>query len=669
MTRLHLAIALLAAVAAVADSPTRYERPLFPAGPGANLAAVDATLLSAAAPARYRGALAGESDPAWSGGLEDVRLFTASGQEIPYLLLPPPVRKERWETASVRTIAATKEASGFEAELTASRPITRVKLEGLPTPFLKRFRLEGSGDRARWSVLIPEGTLFDLPDERLRQCEASFPPGEFRYLRLTWDDRTSGRVPAPSHVSVRVEEDLPPFPAASFPVAFSRMASEPGRSRFHLKLPGSRLPVVALELGVGPGHLLRDARVTEARLAGDEVVPQLLGRAMLRQTTRESATASELRIPIEFPSGPDLDLVVEDGDNPPLELRSLTGVFAPLPAIWFEAPSAEPLVARFGDATRGAPRYDLEAARSAAARAPAAEARWGAVRDTAPGEPPAPPSPFPEPGAPVDRTRFRFSREIRAVKAGMNSLPLDAAVLAHGTLESLRIVSDDGRQVPYLLEKREEPLTLELAAPERVAAAGYVGRPSAYRVALPFAGLPASRLVLMTSSRVFERSVSATVTMRGEGQREERVETLARAVWRHVDPEGPAPPLVLALPSVDVETLTLNVDEGDNSPLPLAAPKLLLSSYRLRFYGGSGNGKTLLYGEPSLGPPRYDLALLAPRLVGVASNDATLGPEEKATAPRPALDQKLFWGILVTTILALLLLLGRSLRPAMRTGL
>jgi hypothetical protein len=405
----------------------------------------------------------------------------------------------------------------------------------------------------------------------------------------------------------------------------------------------------------------------EAQLAGGEVVPQVLGRAMLRQTTRESATASELRIPIGFPSGPDLDLVVEDGDNPPLDLRSVTGVFAPLPTIWFEAPSAEPLVARFGNPARGAPRYDLEAARGTAARAPAAEARWGALRDTSPGEPAALPSSIPDAGAPVDRALFRFSREVRAVKTGLNSLPLDAAVLAHGTLESLRIVSEDGRQVPYLLEKREEPLTLELAAPERVAGAGNVGRLSTYRVALPFASLPASRLVLTTSSRIFERSVSAAVAMPGERRQEERLETLARAVWRHTDPERPAPPLVLALPSLDVAALTLLVDEGDNSPLPLAAPRLLLSSYRLRFYGGAGNGKALLYGEPSLGPPRYDLALLAPRLVGVASNDATLGPEEKAQVPDAAArDRKLFWGILVATILALLFLLGRSLRPAPR---
>ena len=548
-----------------------------------------------------------------------------------------------------------------------------MRIEGLPAPFLKRFRLEGSGDRSRWTLLVPEGTLFDLPDEKLRRLEASFPAGVFRYFRVTWDDRTSGRVPLPGGVSARMEEETPPLPAERAPIAFSRASSEPGKSRYHLKLPGAHLPVVALELGVGPGHLLRDAKVTEPRLAGGEVLPHLLGGATLRQTTREAGTAADLRIPVDFPSGPDLDLVVSDGDNPPLDLRSVEAVLAPLPAIWFESGSAEPLVARFGNPALTPPRYDLEAAREAAGRGPAAEARWGAVRDLGGGAPPAPASPLPEFGAAVDRARFERHRTIVFVKDGLNAVPLDAAVLAHGTLTSLRIADGEGRQIPYLLERREEPLALELGAPERIVKDGEPPRVSSYRIGLGLAGLPASRLVLTTSARVFERPVQVTLARRDPVRREERIETLARGVWRHADPETPASPLVLDLPALDVAAVTLSVDEGDNSPLPLLPPRLLLPSYRLRFYAGPGGVRTLLYGEPSLASPRYDLALLAPRLVGVSSNDAALGPETaNAIPPAGARGRTLFWGILVAAVLALLVLLGRLLRagapPAARAA-
>ncbi|HSB35944.1 MAG TPA: hypothetical protein VLH41_03660, partial [Thermoanaerobaculia bacterium] len=501
-------------------------------------------------------------------------------------------------------------------------------------------------------------------DEKLRLLEASFPPGEFRYLRITWDDRMSGRVPLPQGVSVRVEEGPAPPPAGATGVAFSRVSSEPGRSRYHLKLPGAHLPLVALELAVGPGHLLRDAKVTEPRLAGGEVLPHVLGGATLRQTTREAGTASELRIPIDFPSGPDLDLVVSDGDNPPLDLVSVFGILAPLPSIWFEAPSAEPLVARFGNPALPAPRYDLEAAREAAGRGRAGEARWEPVRDVAGGTPPPPESPLPEFGASVDRSGFARFRAVHSVKAGLNAVPLDAAVLAHGTLASLRIVDEAGRQIPYLLEKREEPLTVDLAAPERLPKTGSSRSVSVYGISLPHAGLPASRLVLATSARVFERPVWVTVTRREAGQREERVETVARATWRQADPGMPAPPLVLDLPALDVAAVALFIDEGDNSPLPLSPPRLLLPSYRLRFYAGGEGTRTLLYGQPSLAPPRYDLALLAPRLVGVSSNDAALGPEEVNDVPAAgARDRALFWGVLVAAVLGLVVVLGRLLRP------
>ena len=48
------------------------------------------------------------------------------------------------------------------------------------------------------------------------------------------------------------------------PITIAQRPSEPGRSRFRLTLPAARLPIVALELTVGGGHLSRDASVLEA---------------------------------------------------------------------------------------------------------------------------------------------------------------------------------------------------------------------------------------------------------------------------------------------------------------------------------------------------------------------------------------------------------------------
>jgi hypothetical protein len=82
----------------------------------------------------------------------------------------------------------------------------------------------------------------------------------------------------------------------------------------------------------------------------------------------------------------ELELTVEDGDNPPLQLVAARAELAPVPWLYFESPDAGLLTLRCGDPDRSAPRYDLEAARETLAAARPAPARLGLA---------APPSPAP----------------------------------------------------------------------------------------------------------------------------------------------------------------------------------------------------------------------------------------------------------------------------------
>ena len=148
-------------------------------------------------------------------------------------------------------LATTEKTSGFEVDFRGANTIDAVRVEGLPAPFLKRLTLEGSGDRERWTLLSGEGTLFDLPQEGLRQTELRFPAGSFRYVRVTWDDTNSGRVPMPSAVEARLVEAILPPPRLTAALPVERRPSEPGRSRYRVKLPAARLPIVAVELNVG----------------------------------------------------------------------------------------------------------------------------------------------------------------------------------------------------------------------------------------------------------------------------------------------------------------------------------------------------------------------------------------------------------------------------------
>ena len=138
-----------------------------------------------------------------------------------------------------------------------------------------------------------------------------------------------------------------------------------------------------------------------------------------------------------------------------------------------------------------------------------------------------------------------------------------------------------------------------------------------YRIALPERRLPAGSLSVETSARVFQRSVQVGVVRPADrNRREAAFDALTSTTWRHTDEQAVSlqrsrSSSVRWMPT----ELWLVVDEGDNAPLPLSRARLLLPSYRLRFLRRRW-GLRLLYGREDLQPPRYDLSLLAPKLMG-----------------------------------------------------
>jgi len=653
----------LGIVVALPAAAQRSERPVIPGGAGPNRLALDATLLAGTQPFHVAEVAAAEGRAAVAtGGAGDLRLYDASNKEVQYLLVTPQVEAQ-WRGARVLRVAPTKFASGFEADLESLLPIDRVRLAGLPAPFLKRARLEGSGDRSHWTLLVGEGTVFDLPNEQLELTTLDFSAGSYRYLRITWDDRSSARLPLPRRVEARVVSATRGPAPLRVSVTAERRPSEPGKSRFRIRLPGAHLPIVAIELSVGGGNVLRTARITEGRLNGSTVVPTELGSATLRRSVRDGIAAAELRIPISPPSEAQLELAVDDGDNPALDVTGATAIFATLPFVFFES-NGEPLVARYGNERLRPPSYDLEAERDRVPSLTLATAHWGesravvaAATDSAVAMPTA--------GGEIDGGTFRYSRTIPSGSAGLTTLPMDAAALAHGSLADVRIASADGHQVPFLVERLDEPLSVALPTLERVKSARDPASRSRYRIRLPYAGLPGSRLVIHTDARVFDRQVKFEMLPSAEEDARARAGpiTIAQLSWRHADPELPAPALAVELPPLRVTDLSLVVDEGDNAPLPLREATLLLPAYRLRFFRDGHTPLKLLYGRPELGPPRYDLALLAPRLLGAPAQDVVPGPERGTTNVTGVTPTVVFWGALALAVLALLVLIARLLRP------
>lgn len=675
--RLLSAFATVIAAAAVhaqqvsAPPPFAYERPVITTGSGAQRLAIDVPLLAAGRPMTVvsRG---NERWPRAEGGLSDLRFFTPDGRAVPHLIIHALDAEPAWISGALLPVAATKEASGFEADFGAAAPIDMVRVEGLPAPFLKRLVLEGSGDRERWTMLAPEATLFDLPDEQLWQTTLGFTGGPYRFVRVTWNDRNSGRLPMPRSVTARRVSRSAPPPVLTASIGTETRPSEPGRSRYRLKLPGAHLPIVALDLDVAGGHVLRQAVVSESRLSGLEAAPAELGRKTITRVLRDGVAAAALRIPISPPREAELELTVENGSNPPLDLRGVTAVFAELPWIYLEAPDAA-VVGRYGNPTAPPPTYDLEAVRGTVNVTAAPEARWGEPRSRVESDAPSAAPPFPLTGAPLDVAPFRHSRNVADGGQGLVALPLDAAVLAHSRgpamrFPDVRLADGSNRQVPYLVERRGEPLSIELrlepAKPKVRELENAPGNRSIYRVTLPYSNLPGATLVLETSARVFTRQVRAGIERSPDQQRRDAsYDVVASASWHHADQQTPSPALALGLPKTDATELTVVVDEGDNSALPMTGARLLLPSYRLRFFKTAAPLR-VLYGREDVPAPQYDLALLAPQVMGAEAREIAMAAEPASTGSGAVsfVSPRVFWILLAGAVILLLALIAKLVR-------
>jgi hypothetical protein len=264
-----------------------------------------------------------------------------------------------------------------------------------------------------------------------------------------------------------------------------------------------------------------------------------------------------------------------------------------------------------------------------------------------------------EVGAIVDREPFRVGRALEPQKAGLAVLPLDADALARShALADLRIIDAKGRQVPYIVERHNEPIVVELKLPPRSSR----GTSSVYTFELPYESLPAgTKLVLHTDDRVFRREVSLRIPageQSGRGPFD-----VATEMWNATDPAIPAQPLIFDLQHNGLRSIEAEIDEGDNAPLQLRSAEILLPAFALRFVN-PGGPLTLLYDNPAAIAPRYDLELLATRLrsqpareVGFSSHTAPLIPSREKN------DSAIFWIAIGAAVVALLAILARMLRP------
>jgi hypothetical protein len=594
-------------------------------------------------------------------GLEDLRITDAAGNEVPFLIERP--APEPPSVAAVKSLRPTlqRTTTTLLIETGATRPVNAVTLETPEREFIKGVRVEASQDGQTFATQAEGVPVFR--QSGVSELTVRFAAGMWPWLRLTLDDErsrpavfTGARVHAASGVDA---------PEGQLTASIKSRDEAGGETRLALDLGAANLALSTIEFETPETLFQREIVVSVPEVAAEEIREVEVGRGAIYSVNLGAANlARRLKVALDRQvRSRELIVVIRNFDSPPLAISAVRVGLRPV-SILFQARQAGPHFLLAGNSQCPAPRYDLAALAAQLKNASALTAVADALRPNPDFHQPETLPGLADTAAALDTAPWRFRKPLQLARPGPQQLELDLQVLARARddLGDLRLVRD-GKQVPYLLERTSLTRTLV----PTVTTDNDPKRPqlSRWKLTLAQPNLPLTRLECRARTSLFQRNLRAWEEV-SDGRGGKYARDLGRAEWRRTL-EGKELPLVISLNArPQTDTLYLDTDNGDNPPLELDSFKLAHSVTRLVFK--TGDAPMLYYGNPAASAPRYDLSLVAPKLLAAEKAPATLGAEEtlKKAAwtegePLTGVLGWLFWGILAVVVVGLLVVIARLL--------
>ena len=620
-----------------------------------------------AAPGLVRVELTAASFDAAGPRQEDLRILGPNGHELPSLVDRPPVPQS--EVIRPAGFALKFEGGATLLTLTTgtAAPLGSVAVETPEPYFLRPARVELSDDGAQWTLLDSGLPLFrEWGAEKL-----TLPLGQHSaaYVRITVAGHRAGPMPfTGAWLSVGATPAPQLLPVKAQIVRRDEFA---GETVLMLNLEGAHLPLAALAFDTNEKLFTRRVTVTVREVRDGVPGERVVGAGTIYRVALDGAPVrSQLEMPLNF-SAPTREVLVHvaNGDSPPLTLDAVKLQRWPVNLL-FMAPSYGHFTLLSGNPAAGAPHYDLAGFAEQLRAAGATGVVPGTIEPVPNYQPreslAAPPLPdIPLAGAPLEEPgAWPDRRAVQIERTGVQELELDLEALARSRPDrgDLRLVRD-GNQIPYVLELPSLARSLMLAPvatpdPKRRSV-------SVWQLHLPHAGAPVRRLVLSSKTPLFAREFrifEKVSTPEGRGYEN----LLASGSWRRTpEPGVPETRIFDLLDRTRTDTLWIETDNGDNPPIALESVQAVYPVVRLIFKVADAEGLALVYGNANASAPRYDLSLVAERLLTVSRNIAKLGPGE----PNP--DAKgtfsglksgyIFWGALALVVVVLLFVVSKLL--------
>jgi hypothetical protein len=573
-------------------------------------------------------------------GLPDLRIVSETGEEIPYSiggpLAPAPVKLSLFDVEQndhETTALADRGANPPRADA--------AELEIAATEFIKPVTLEVSDDRSAWSA-IARGAIFATPSGA-RMTRLHFAPNDRRYWRFRFDDR-QGPPQKVAHVVVALSaaREMPP---RIIGLALTKEPDTSSASLYSAILPSKNLALRALRVRATDAAFVRRVRVFERVWFRDEVSRRLLGEGDI---ARSPAGEDRLDVSLSEPTAQHLEIEIDRSGGVPLH-----GVTAEVVAetrllrFHVRQGSAPELV--YGSRASAAPAYDLTAALRTGP-ASFTKARLGPVSDTG-GEAPA--LPAVARGASIEAKGFKTEQPIvLPAKGPVAYFDLDRGA---GPLRDVRIVDQNGAQVPYIVETEPRRTRIQLAF--RVERAAGVTSLHIDGIEQDEGHLEAIELEI-AAPEYFERDVLVF-----EQLFDPRGKTHSRQIGSaHFvkAADRPPRPFRLAIAETRGPQLTVQIADRDNLPLAVTSLSAERSRRRVNFVFNPGDELRLLSGNDAAAAPQYDLTLVAAKVLSSPAEAAALGPSRPIVAARKP-TPGWFWLFVLAAALILLFALGRTL--------
>ena len=451
-----------------------------------------------------------------------------------------------------------------------------------------------------------------------------------------------------------------------------------GETVLTVALDGRHLPLEALEFETKEPLFMRQVTVTIREVRDAVSGERTVGRGTIYRVALDGAPPrAQLELPLNIvaPTPRELLVHIHNGDSPPLALEGVRFKRLPMDLL-FRAPVAGNYLLLSGNPQATPPHYDLAAFAGEMSAADATAVTPGALESTPNYHPreslavtPLPDVPLT--GAPLDASDWPARRLIGIEHPGTQELELDLEALAQSRPDFAdpRVLRE-GNQIPYVLERPALARSLNLAP----VATPDPKRPSVsvWQLRLPQAGPPLRRIVLTSTTPLFQREFRLYEKLSTpEGRAYENL--LASGRWSRTPEPGVPETRVFELTDrMRTDTLWIETDNRDNPAIALGTVQAVYPVVRLIFKVADFNGFALIYGNKAANAPRYDLSLVAVKLLTSSRSVAKLaagGPN--AAGHHPFIGLKggyIFWGALALVVIVLLVVVAKLLPKPPATG-